>query len=568
MAQGSESESDRLAALARYAVLDAERDPIFDRISELTRLIYGVSATAILLVDADRIRFKSQTGIDVFELSRAASFCNELFAIQEPLIINDIAADPRCGDQSMAAALRGFRFYAGAPLRTREGHCIGTLCVMDQAPRPGFLLADIRQLAALADIVIDEFELRRVRFEIALTRRQVEVATQAKSEFLATMSHEVRTPLNGVLGMTLALLQTNLNPTQYDYVKTFLHSGDLLLAVLGDILDLSRIEAGQLTIENIDFDLVRGLDEAQVLWDALAAEKGLSFAIERQPDLPERLRGDPARLLQILFNLVNNAIKFTERGGIVIRVSCRDLPGMGIELDVAVADTGIGIDPAVQSKLFNKFVQGDASVTRRFGGSGLGLAICKQLVTLMGGSIGIESRPGHGSTVWFKVPCESASSPVAIPVPVCASALRQTAHILLVEDDLVSQQVVFVTVRFSAYTVDVVGNGKEAIAALQRRHYDLVLMDVSMPEMDGLTATREIRKLPGAISRVPIIALTAHAMPGDRDRFLGGGMNDYVSKPIDPTQLFAAIARSLPAKQAADALGADEVRDTNGQAAV
>jgi signal transduction histidine kinase/CheY-like chemotaxis protein len=554
LARGLESESVRLAALGRYAVVDAEREPIFDRISALATLIYGVSAAAILLVDADRIRFKSKTGIDVVELPRAAWFCNELFAIQEPLIVGDIAADPRFGDHSIAAALDGFRFYAGAPLRTREGHCIGTLCVMDQAPRPHFFLADIRQLVALADIVIDEFELRQVRYEIAHTRQQAEVASQAKAEFLATMSHEVRTPLNGVLGMTLALLQTNLNPTQYDYVKTILHSGDLLLAVLGDILDLSRIEAGQLTIENIDFDLVRGLDEAQVLWGALAAEKGLSFAIERQADLPERLRGDPARLLQILFNLVNNAIKFTERGEIVIRVGCRDLPGLGIELDVAVADTGIGIDLAVQPKLFNKFIQGDSSVTRRFGGSGLGLAICKQLVTLMGGSIGIESRPRHGSTVWFKVPCESARSPVTIPVPVCVSALQQTAHILLVEDDLVSQQVVLVTVRFSAYTVDVVGNGKEAIAALQRRHYDLVLMDVSMPEMDGLTATKEIRKLPGAISRVPIIALTAHAMPGDRDRFLGGGMNDYVSKPIDPTQLFAAIARSLPARQSADSL--------------
>jgi CheY-like chemotaxis protein len=208
----------------------------------------------------------------------------------------------------------------------------------------------------------------------------------------------------------------------------------------------------------------------------------------------------------------------------------------------------------VQSKLFQKFVQADASFTRRFGGSGLGLAICKQLVTLMGGSIGMESRPGHGSTVWFKVPCEPAVSTVATPKPAYHPPRQQTARILLVEDDVVSQQVVLVTVRVTGYSVDVVSNGKEAIAALQRRPYDLVLMDVSLPEMDGLTATNEIRKLPGPISRVPIIALTAHAMTGDRERFLAGGMDDYVSKPLDPARLFDAIARSLPATPKADSI--------------
>ena len=553
MAAVAESEFHHLAALARYSVLDAEPESVFDHITELARLIYGAPAAAISLLDADHVWLKSQTGIDVASLPRDP-FGNSLFAIQEPLIIHDMARHLWCGSQLPGAAMDGFRFYDGVPLRTPEGHCIGTLSVMDRAPRPRFLPADLGQLTALADIVIDEFELRLVRYEMAQTRRQADAADRAKSEFLATMSHEVRTPLNGVLGMTLALLRTDLDPVQYDYVKTILHSGDLLLAVLGDLLDLSRIEAGELAIETIDFDLVRGLDEAQVLWGALAAEKGLSLTIVRQPGLPERLRGDPARLLQILFNLVNNAIKFTDRGGITIRVGCRDLPGKRIELDVAVSDTGIGIDPAVLPKLFHKFVQGDSSVTRRFGGSGLGLAICKQLVTLMGGSIGIESRPGQGSTVWFKVPCEPARSPVPIPMAVPETALPQTARILLAEDDLISQRVVLVTVGFTGYTVDVVSNGKEAIAALQRRPYDLVLMDVSMPEMDGLTATREIRKLPGPNSRVPIIALTAHAMPGDRDRFVAGGMNDYVSKPIDPTKLFDAIARSLPVIQKTDTL--------------
>jgi hypothetical protein len=352
--------------------------------------------------------------------------------------------------------------------------------------------------------------------------------------------------MNGVIGMALALLKTDLDETQYDYVKTILHSGDMLLALLNDLLDLSKIEAGKLELEAIDFDLQRGLDEVQALWGARAEEKGLGFAVERAADLPERLRGDPARLLQVLFNLVNNAVKFTERGSITIRIAAHDLPDDRVELDVAVIDTGIGVEPALQHKLFGKFAQADASMTRRFGGSGLGLAICRQLVTLMGGTIGLESRPGEGSTFWFKVPCERAGEEAASPAESAGDVPPLRAgKLLLVEDNLVNQKVVLAMVEIAGYQVDAVLNGVEAIAALKRKRYDVVLMDAQMPEMDGLTATREIRKLPEPVGRVPIIALTANAMAGDRERYLAGGMDDYVSKPVDPKQLFAAIARCM-----------------------
>jgi len=273
--------------------------------------------------------------------------------------------------------------------------------------------------------------------------------------------------------------------------------------------------------------------------------RGLTLTAELDPGLPPHLRGDPGRVRQVLFNLVSNAIKFTHQGGIVIRVGQRPLESGEVELRIEVADTGIGIAPELHPSLFGRFAQADSSTSRRYGGTGLGLAICRQLASLMGGDIGFDSEPGRGSRFWFTARCAVGTAPG--PAPEDGEAWPPLLHgglkVLVAEDNQVNQLVIVTMLNRLGHQVDLAANGAEAVAAVERVPYDLVLMDVQMPEMDGPTATRAIRRLPGAASRVPIIALTANAMAGHREEYLAAGMNDYVSKPLKMRDLLAAMAR-------------------------
>jgi PAS domain S-box-containing protein len=393
-------------------------------------------------------------------------------------------------------------------------------------------------------------EMKQRNQDLAESVRAARQADEAKSRFLANMSHEIRTPMNGIIATAELLLTTKLDTEQRDYAATIRNSGNLLLMLLNDILDLSRIEAGKLELQTTRFAIPEMITETLSLLALSARTKGLELEYDTDASIPVELWGDPSRLRQVLSNLVSNAIKFTESGEVRVSVSLQRLARDSATVRFQIRDTGIGVPEEQQPRLFQRFAQVAGQDRSKYGGAGLGLAICRQLVELMGGEIGYKRNEGKGSTFWFTVPLgvqrgaeqpnpsEHAHHPAAEP--------KEGRRILVAEDNEVNQRIAIRMLEKAGYCAKVVGNGRLAVEEIQRHDYDLVLMDVQMPEMDGFVATQAIRSLNKA---VPVIAMTANAMAGDRERCLASGMNDYVSKPVNLTLLRSTIERWLKAEQ-------------------
>ena len=597
----------------------------------------------------------------------------------EPVWVEDVTLD-RTHRRAMSTLSLGVRTHVAVPVRLgAETIAVLEFFSPDALPPDRALLATLDRVGVLLGRVA---ERERANAELAAARDGAMESSRAKSEFLATMSHEIRTPMNAVIGLTGLLLRTELDERQRQYAEGVHGAGEALLAIINDILDFSKIEAGKVELEVVDFDVVQLVEEAAGLVAEAARRQGLELVAYCYPDLPAGLRGDPARLRQVLLNLASNAVKFTEEGEVVVRARRMDRSADTVTVRFEVTDTGVGISADDRERLFEPFSQGDASTTRRFGGTGLGLAISTQLVAAMGGEIGVDSALGRGSTFWFTVPlgCSSpaaagrrpshhlldglrvlvvddnetnrfilreqlgawdmhpsladgaapalqmladaadagrpyelavldmcmpgmdglqlarriAADPVLAPtqlvlltstsdvgpeevhragVAACLTkpvrlsqlydalvrlssggeterlpsvarneATEARGHILVVEDNATNQMVAVGLLEALGYSADVAANGLEALEALDRAEYAAVLMDCQMPEMDGYTATRHIRQRPGG-SRIPVIAMTAGAIAGDRDRCIDAGMDDYVTKPVKPDELEAALGR-------------------------
>jgi PAS domain S-box-containing protein len=529
--------SERQGALARYRLL-----------SEVTSdIIFFTDRSTLTIIEANA------SALRAYGRPREALIGQSIFSLHDP--------------QYPLPAVEDADRERGVEFETMHRRSDGTMFPVEVRAHT----ADIDGRRIIVSTIRDVTERQRAREELIRALDRALEATRLKSEFVATMSHEIRTPMNGVIGMSELLLRTTLGSEQREFASTIKDSAQSLLAIVSDVLDFSKIEAEKLGVEAVDFDLRGTIESVMSLLRPAAEAKGVELRLTAAPELPQFVRGDGGRLRQVLTNLIGNAVKFTHRGSVSVGVRVLTARNGDVLLEFAVADTGIGIPQAALAGLFDPFVQGDGTTTRRYGGTGLGLSISRRLIELMGGRIAVESREGAGSVFTFQAPFAAAlaASPVTAAetparpilrtragafVEAANAPIRAGVRLLVADDHEINRRVTAFQLRELGFAADFAENGREAVRAVRDGHYDLVLMDVHMPELDGYAATRAIREAEsGSGERVTIVALTANALEHDRQACLAAGMDDYLAKPVQLEPLRAVLERwlSVPLENAA-----------------